>query len=234
MAWITWGDIIESAYKIRQRGAGYLLGKLRLSPQARTRATWNAQAQASANWWSIPAIRERWNERITGHAGTSYEPWLAQQYATQIPQCRILSIGCGNGSHEILLAQQPHVHSVTGIDLSPVKIAEAQQAAKDAAVSNVSFLAGDLFGMSLQGSHLGRSPLRCCRAPTFLAHQKTAPCRIGSMARDHGNNLQSSHRDRWRGYQTFRNTGWCVCWLRRCLPLRTTLRRHQQEAALNH
>lgn len=153
MAWITWGDMVESAYKVRQRGAGYLLGKLRLSPQARTRATWNAQAQASANWWSIPAIRERWNQRITGHAGTSYEPWLAQHYAVQYPQCRVLSIGCGNGSHEMLLAQQPHIHSVTGIDLSPVKIAEARQAAQDAGISNVSFVAGDLFGIALQGPY---------------------------------------------------------------------------------
>ena len=52
---------------------------------------------------------------------------------------RVLSLGCGDGSIERLLA--PHVGSVTGVDISPVAIAQAR--AKSAAFPNLSFKTGD-------------------------------------------------------------------------------------------
>ena len=48
---------------------------------------------------------------------------------------RVLSLGCGDGSIERLLA--PHVGNVTGVDISPVAIAQAR--AKSAAFANLSF-----------------------------------------------------------------------------------------------
>lgn len=51
---------------------------------------------------------------------------------------RVLSLGCGDGSIERLLA--PHVGSVTGVDISPVAIAQAR--AKSTGILNVSFHAG--------------------------------------------------------------------------------------------
>jgi SAM-dependent methyltransferase len=52
---------------------------------------------------------------------------------------RVLSLGCGDGSIERLLA--PHVGSVTGVDISPVAIAQAR--AKSTGILNVSFQAGE-------------------------------------------------------------------------------------------
>ena len=51
----------------------------------------------------------------------------------------VLSLGCGDGSIERLLA--PHVGSVTGVDISPVAIAQAR--AKSTGSLNVSFHAGE-------------------------------------------------------------------------------------------
>jgi SAM-dependent methyltransferase len=52
---------------------------------------------------------------------------------------RVLSLGCGEGSIERLLA--PHVGEIVGLDISPVAIAQAR--AKSAGVSNLSFQVAD-------------------------------------------------------------------------------------------
>src|SRR5262245_41881835 len=50
---------------------------------------------------------------------------------------RALSIGCGDGAFELLLA--PHADSVVGVDLSPEAIAAAERARAAAGATNVSF-----------------------------------------------------------------------------------------------
>jgi SAM-dependent methyltransferase len=51
------------------------------------------------------------------------------------PSHRILSLGCGDGSIERLLA--PHVGSIVGVDISPVAIAQART--RSAGYANLSF-----------------------------------------------------------------------------------------------
>jgi SAM-dependent methyltransferase len=53
---------------------------------------------------------------------------------------RVLSLGCGIGDTELLLA--PHVREVVGIDLSPSAILQARNDASRAGISNVRFLEG--------------------------------------------------------------------------------------------
>jgi 2-polyprenyl-3-methyl-5-hydroxy-6-metoxy-1,4-benzoquinol methylase len=53
-------------------------------------------------------------------------------------ESRVLSLGCGIGDTELLLA--PHVASVTGVDLSPAAIRQAREDARLAGVANVTFL----------------------------------------------------------------------------------------------
>jgi len=63
--------------------------------------------------------------------------------------CRVLSIGCGIGDTELLLA--PHVGHVTGVDLSPTAIREANRAAKTKGVKNARFLEGSWPALALDG-----------------------------------------------------------------------------------
>ena len=56
------------------------------------------------------------------------------------PDSKVLSIGCGIGDTELLLAR--HVGHVTGIDLSPTAIREAGRTAKTKNVTNARFLEG--------------------------------------------------------------------------------------------
>ena len=53
-------------------------------------------------------------------------------------ESRVLSLGCGIGDTELLLA--PHVASVTGVDLSPAAIRQAREDARLAGLTNVEFV----------------------------------------------------------------------------------------------
>jgi SAM-dependent methyltransferase len=53
---------------------------------------------------------------------------------------RVLSLGCGIGDTELLLA--PHVRELVGIDLSPAAIRQARADAERAGISNVRYLEG--------------------------------------------------------------------------------------------
>jgi len=50
---------------------------------------------------------------------------------------RVLSIGCGDGQFELMLA--PHAEHVTGLDISPEAVASAQRNAAAAGVANATF-----------------------------------------------------------------------------------------------
>jgi 2-polyprenyl-3-methyl-5-hydroxy-6-metoxy-1,4-benzoquinol methylase len=54
------------------------------------------------------------------------------------PESRVLSLGCGIGDTELLLA--PHVASVTGVDLSPAAIRQAREDAQLAGLTSLQFV----------------------------------------------------------------------------------------------
>ena len=58
------------------------------------------------------------------------------------PNSRVLSLGCGIGDTELLLA--PHVRELTGVDLSPAAIRQARQDAVHAGIRNAAFQEGSL------------------------------------------------------------------------------------------
>jgi SAM-dependent methyltransferase len=81
---------------------------------------------------------------------------------------RVLSLGCGIGDTELLLA--PSVGQVTGIDLSLTAIRQAQTDAERAGISNAAFVAGDPAQCQLaQGS------FDVVMAVFFLHHLQEAP-----------------------------------------------------------
>jgi ubiquinone/menaquinone biosynthesis C-methylase UbiE len=100
------------------------------------------------------------------------------------PQSRVLSIGCGIGDTELLLA--PQVARVTGVDLSPAAIAEASRAAAARGVTNAQFVAG-----SWQSARLGDEPFDAVVAIFFLHHLPDAdlaalPAQLAAVLRTGG------------------------------------------------
>lgn len=83
-------------------------------------------------------------------AVVEFRRYLVQRMRRHIaPGARVLSIGCGVGDTELLLA--PHVAHITGVDLSPTAIAEANRASARLGVTNVRFLEGTWQSLPLAG-----------------------------------------------------------------------------------
>ncbi|HEY7388189.1 MAG TPA: class I SAM-dependent methyltransferase [Bryobacteraceae bacterium] len=77
-------------------------------------------------------------------AVTAFRRYLAARIAARTrlrPNWRVLSLGCGIGDTELLIA--PQVAEVVGVDLSPKAVDQAAADARCAGVCNVRFCAGD-------------------------------------------------------------------------------------------
>ena len=88
-------------------------------------ALYSGEAQRIFARPAVRAMRRHMVKRILAATGAS-------------SASRVLSLGCGIGDTEILLA--PHVRSVVGVDLSPAAIRQARSDAERAGVGNVEFL----------------------------------------------------------------------------------------------
>ncbi len=77
-------------------------------------------------------------------AVAAFRRYLAARIVQQTgvtARSRVLSLGCGIGDTELLLA--PHVAEIVGIDLSPKAIAQARADAASAGASNLHFHCGN-------------------------------------------------------------------------------------------
>jgi SAM-dependent methyltransferase len=84
-------------------------------------------AQAHFARPAVRALRRHMARRILAAAGAG-------------PESRVLSMGCGIGDTELLLA--PHVREIVGVDLSPAAIRQARADAAAAGVRNARFEEG--------------------------------------------------------------------------------------------
>jgi SAM-dependent methyltransferase len=78
---------------------------------------------------AVRALREHLVKRILRVTGAG-------------PRTRVLSLGCGIGDTELILA--PHVREVVGIDLSPSAVRQARADAQRARIGNAHFIAGSV------------------------------------------------------------------------------------------
>jgi len=93
---------------------------------------------------------------------------------------RVLSLGCGIGDTELLLA--PHVASVTGVDLSPAAIRQAREDARRARLANVTFLEASASKASLdEDGGVDEKGFDTVIGIFFLHHLPDAE--LGSLAR---------------------------------------------------
>lgn len=148
--WITSDDFLELYAKLKQRGSAYLLSKLQTSSIKRTQSTFGESSFQHANWWIIPQVRQRWNERVTGDPQQIYEDYFVEQYCNGRSGLRVLSLGCGIGSHERNLAKHSTVFAqIDAYDIAPNLIDRANQMAKAEGLKNIQFHCADVNQMQL-------------------------------------------------------------------------------------
>ena len=108
---INKGDILESYTKAKQRGINYFFSKVNINPRKRTQSTFNTTKSDGSNWWIIPAVKHRENEKLAGDPQKTFDIYLAENYLVNKHDLKLLSVACGVGNvfrSEILWACGQH------------------------------------------------------------------------------------------------------------------------------
>lgn len=140
--YISWGDFIDLYFKIRQKGFSIIISKLKWSGKARVVSKWNAN-NAASDFWNIPQIRKRWNEKSTGDSNLEYEDYTVRKYLLESSELRMLSIGCGTGTRERKFAKYDNFQEIIGIDIASRQVEEARKKAKNEGFEQIKYLVAD-------------------------------------------------------------------------------------------
>ena len=140
--YISIGDFIDLYYLLKQKGYNEFLSKFHLSNKSRTVSKWNS-ITSSSDFWIIPEIRSRWNEKCTGNPDIEYENYVVSKYFSDTKGLRMLSVGCGTGARERKFAKYPNFDLIEGIDIAEKQIEEAGNYASDLNLKNIKYTAGE-------------------------------------------------------------------------------------------
>ncbi len=140
--YISVGDFIDLFYKIKEKGYAKLFSKLRFTEQARTVSKWN-NITVSSDFWIIPQVRKRWNEKCTGNPNLEYEDYVMQKHFSQAKNLRMLSVGCGEGARERKFAEYDNFAIIEGIDIAPNLIQLSRELAEKQKLSNIQYYVAD-------------------------------------------------------------------------------------------
>jgi SAM-dependent methyltransferase len=136
--WINRGDLIKVAEKIREDGPR-LLHRLRIGPEARTRAQWGEAYRGTppSDPLDIPCLRRRWRFKATGDPELDHRNYLARRYLQGRSGLTALSLGSGPGRIETAWAQTGLFARIDGIELSPELVADARARARKLGVDAI-------------------------------------------------------------------------------------------------
>jgi SAM-dependent methyltransferase len=101
---------------------------------------WDAYAAAGENpqWTQHPLIEAAVYRRITGGVNKYWLNWLLED-VLEGPFERALSLGCGTGGHELIMAHSGKVARIDAFDLSPKSVEIARDNARKAGVDSIRF-----------------------------------------------------------------------------------------------
>lgn len=150
MRWLTADDISETFSKLRQRGWGFIASKFSWHARSRTRSAFDDPGFKAANWWLIPAVKQRWNLKITGDANRSYEPYFVEKHLSGKHNLRLLSLGSGVCSHERILAHSGHFEVVHCVDIAGKLLEKARLQAEAEGLKCMSFEVGDIYQLQYE------------------------------------------------------------------------------------
>ena len=110
----------------------------------RTRAHWDSHARAGilSEWTKNDIIAETIYKRITGGESKFWLNWVFEDFLKK-KYTRALSVGCGTGGHELILARTGLVEKIDAFDLSEASIEIARRNARGAGVANINFFICD-------------------------------------------------------------------------------------------
>ena len=93
----------------------------------------------------IPEIKEHWNTIISNNPKMEYADYVVDKYLKNDTNLKMLSLGCGAGSHEIKFAKHSNFSEITGIDLAPKLIGEANKNAQQNNFKNLKYEVANIY-----------------------------------------------------------------------------------------
>lgn len=175
---LSLGDFIDLYHKIKQKGWIEILSKFYLSSDARTASKWN-RITSSSDFWVIPEIRRRWNEKCTGDPDLEYEDYVVSKYFSHANDLKMLSVGCGTGARERKFAKYLNFSKIEGVDLAEKQIEEAKIHASESKLQNIRYFAGEFTSLNFeQGTYdavLFNSSLHHFKDVNKLLETKVSP-----------------------------------------------------------
>lgn len=121
------GRVVE---KVRQGYGARLLRTFRPAAADRVRAAWEETERQPRDWWSVPAVRARWNRLITGDAELDPIAYVASTHLPPEGGLVGLSLGCGTGRKEVRWVQTGRFSRFEAYDISEPLIRDARRHAE--------------------------------------------------------------------------------------------------------
>lgn len=140
------GDFIELWQKLREKGLKVFYGRFQYSAARRAESHWDIQLK-NPGWWSIPAVKRHWANRIAGHPQIGFAEHIAKNYLGAGKN--LLSVGCGAGWLELALARHSDVQ-IRGIDRATGQIARANAEAVKMGLDKLAYKAMDFFELKAE------------------------------------------------------------------------------------
>ncbi len=103
----------------------------------RVRATWDGAEVKPQEPHLLTQVAERRRQRVTGDPERDVTSYLDERFFTERQGLRGLSVGSGYGSKERRWAQTGRFASLLGLDLSPERVAHANNAAREHGLEDV-------------------------------------------------------------------------------------------------
>lgn len=137
--YISKGDFIDLFNLLRLKGISFVFKGLKLWGYDRTTNKWNNFECSESDFWVIPEVTKRWNKIISGNPLVEYEDYFVEKYLREESGLKMLSVGCGIGSHEQRFSKYPCFESIEGVDISEKRIALARIYASEDSCQNVNY-----------------------------------------------------------------------------------------------
>ena len=131
--WVSTSELIHFLRRIRRDRVlqDKFAGRLRITKNARIKASWAHTKAPPTGWWDIPAVQARWNRMISGDENITYQQYVAKNYCSGKSHLTGLSLGCGTGAKEILWAKTGLFASIDAYDLSEPRILAAIESTRN-------------------------------------------------------------------------------------------------------
>ena len=154
MGLITTEDFKDIYIKFYQRGLPFLLSKFKLNGFARTQSAFNEKDILNANFWTIPAVRSRWNYLITGDSEMMYEEYITKNnFLNTTEKLKVLALGSGVCSHELRLAELNSNWEISCFDFSAELLKIAKEIAISKNLNNITFHPENILQYQFEKEH---------------------------------------------------------------------------------